>query len=273
MIPMSTNIPVGVFNPLHYGPLPLWQDLLSRQPTLARYGLAMLVLMLPTLLALGLDERLIREVPVWIKPLKFMASTALFAFTTAWFMPLVPAAIRQSRSTKWMVWTLISTSAFEVAYISFQAGMGSGSHYNIADSFHAVMYGLMAMAAVLLTATQAWLGWQIFRATRSSTPSVFVLSVIAGLSLTFVLSVISGFALGGKQPPAGEGWAFLGWHMQGGDGRPAHFLAVHAQQLIPLMGYLAHQRLKRRGLWAVAAGILAYLCLWLFLLGRGLVVF
>lgn len=267
---MSAPIPTGFFNPLGYRPLPLWQTLVSRQPLLARYGLAMLLLMLPALLAFSLDGRLIREVPVWIKPLKFMASTALFAFTTAWFLPLLPETIRQSRSMKWMVWTLIVTSAFEVAYISFQAGMGSASHYNIADTFHAAMYGLMAMAAVLLTATQAWLGWQIYQTTRSSTPSVFVLAVIAGLMLTFILSVISGFALGGKQAPSGEGWAFLGWHMQGGDGRPAHFLAVHAQQWIPLMGYLAHQRLKQAPALGLIAGIVMYLCLWGFLLLQGL---
>lgn len=267
---MSAPVPTGFFNPMGYRPLPLWQTLVSRQPLLARYGLAMLLLMLPALLAFSLDERLIREVPVWIKPLKFMASTALFALTTAWFLPLLPETIRQSRSMKWMVWTLIVTSAFEVAYISFQAGMGSASHYNTADSFHAAMYGSMAMAAVLLTATQAWLGWQIYRNTRSSTPSVFVLAVIAGLMLTFILSVISGFALGGKQAPAGEGLAFLGWHMQGGDGRPAHFLAVHAQQLIPLMGYLAQHRLERAPVRGLVAGIVMYLCIWGCLFLRGL---
>lgn len=267
---MSTDIPTGFFNPLVYRPLLLWQALVSRQPLLARYGLAMLALMLPTLLALSLDERLIRDVPVWIKPLKFMASTTLFAFTTAWFLPLLPETIRQSRSMKWMVWTLIVTSAFEVGYISFQAGMGSASHYNIADTLHAAMYGLMAMAAVLLTATQAWLGWQIYRTTRTSPQSVFVFAVIAGLMLTFILSVISGFALGGKQAPAGEGWAFLGWHMQGGDGRPAHFLAVHAQQLIPLMGYLAHRRLTQAPVRDFVVGIVMYLCLWVLLFLRGL---
>lgn len=267
---MSTHLPATRFNPLCYGPLRLWQTLLSRQPLLARYGLAMLLLMLPTLLALSLDERLIREVPVWIKPLKFMASTALFAFTTAWFLPLLPSTIRQSRSMRWMVWTLISTSTFEVAYISFQAGIGSTSHYNLTDTLHATMYGLMAIAAVLLTATQAWLGWQIHRGTLSSTKSVFVLAVIAGLVLTFILSVISGFALGGKQAPPGEGWTFLGWHMEGGDGRPSHFLAVHAQQLIPLMGYLAQRRLKHAPALSLLAGTLIYLCLWIFFLLKGL---
>ncbi len=267
---MPATIPTGVFNPLGYRLLPLWQTLVSRQPLLARYGLAMLALMLPTLLACSLDERLIREVPIWIKPLKFMASTALFAFTTAWFMPLLPSAVGRSRSMTWMIWTLIGTSAFEVAYISFQAGTGAASHYNVADSFHAAMYGLMAMAAVLLTATQAWMGWQIYRTTQSSSQSVFVSAVTAGLMLTFILSVISGFALGGKQAPAGEGWLFLGWHMQGGDGRPAHFLAVHAQQLIPLMGYLAQRWLKRAPAQGLLAGIAMYLCLWGFLFLRGL---
>lgn len=270
---MTHFISAEFFNPLRHSPLSFWQNLVSRQPLLARYGLAMILLMLPTLLAISLDERLIHEVPIWIKPLKFMASTALFAFTTAWFLPLLPATITQSPSMRWMVWTLIGTSFFEVAYISFQAAMGSGSHYNTADSFHAAMFGLMAMAAVLLTATQAWLGWHIYRANRHLMPSVFILAVIAGLMLTFFLSVVSGFALGAMQPPAGEGIVFLGWHLQGGDGRAAHFLAVHAHQWIPVMGYLSMKHFKQESLWGLAAGILVYLCLWMFLLLKGLAVF
>ena len=41
-------------------------------------SLLMALALLPTAVALGLDERMLRGVSVWMKPLKFMASTALF---------------------------------------------------------------------------------------------------------------------------------------------------------------------------------------------------
>jgi hypothetical protein len=39
------------------------------------------------LFSLG-DDRTLREVGIWIKPMKFMAATALFAWTTIWVTEL-----------------------------------------------------------------------------------------------------------------------------------------------------------------------------------------
>ena len=70
----------------------VWGELLHRQRTLTLFAAAMLLAMLPALLALGLDDRLLRGVSVWVKPLKFMSSVALFALSTAWFVGLLPQA-------------------------------------------------------------------------------------------------------------------------------------------------------------------------------------
>ena len=52
----------------------LWAELRRREPTLALFALMMALAMLPTLVAWGLDDRLVRDVNVWVKPLKFMAA-------------------------------------------------------------------------------------------------------------------------------------------------------------------------------------------------------
>ena len=80
------------------GPMPqrVLAALLARQRTLTLYALGMLLLMVPTLALMAADERALREVGVWHKPLKFMASTALFALSTAWFMGRLPAGARSS---------------------------------------------------------------------------------------------------------------------------------------------------------------------------------
>ncbi len=239
----------------------LHHELMARQPTLTRFAWFMLLLAVPTFALLLLDERTLREVAVWAKPLKFMLSTVLFAACTAWFIGLLPAEQRRSRSVQLLVWTVVLTSVFEVGYITLQAALGQASHHNVGDALHAALFGLMAAAAVALTATQAVLAWLIAR--HSSTRGeVATQAVVIGLVLTFVLSTWSGFQLGAVQPPAGTGIPVVGWHLGQPDARPAHFLGVHAQQILPILGW-SLQRFGLPGAKPVLfIGAAAYVALW-----------
>ena len=89
------------------------------------------------------------------------------------------------------------------------------------------------------------------------------------LTLTFVLITVSGFMLGGKQPPAGLGWPVVGWHSWE-DLRPAHFLAVHAQQFIPLAGILAERFAGQAATPVVLAFTSAYIAAWFALTWMGM---
>jgi hypothetical protein len=142
--------------------------------------------------------------------------------------------------------------------------MAKASHYNTGDVFHSLMFGLMAVAAVGLTASQAWLAWLIAR--YADRPyCAWTLAIIVGLVLTFVLGTASGFMLGAVQPPAGTGLPFVGWHLGGADARPAHFLGVHAQQLVPMMGLLALRLPLAAGRLTVIFGAVLYCGLWIYL--------
>jgi hypothetical protein len=207
------------------------------------------------------DHRTIREVGVWVKPMKFMAATALFAWTTVWLADLANANVTHTETYKWICGLIVLTSLFEVVYITYQAFQGEASHYNNSDPFHAMMFGVMALAAVGLTASQAWLAWEIWAARESNALTVSAWAVLIGLTLTFVLSTISGFMLGGNQPPAGQGLPFVGWHLYK-DIRPAHFLGVHAQQLIPLLGLLVERFFGAYALQVLSIGSAVYLTLW-----------
>jgi len=241
---------------------PAWRRLWRREPRLVAFAALMLACMLPSALGLALDERTLREVSVWVKPLKFMASTAMLALTTAWFAALLPEAVRRGRAFAALVWTVIATAGFEVAYITLQAALGEASHYNVGSAFHAAMYSLMGTAAVVLTATQPWLAWMIWRHGRPGVLPAYRLAVLIGLVLTFALGASAGIMLGGGSPAPGPGLPVLGWSRVAGDLRVAHFVGIHTAQVLPLIGFLLatwRPRAALAGVWLAAA---AWTALW-----------
>ena len=238
-----------------------WQSLSWASKFLVSYGLIMLLALVFCYVWSLSDHRLIREVGVWVKPMKFMLSTALFALTTVWVLKVAHSDLDQMPVYPWIVALLVSTSLFEVVYISYQASQGAASHYNESDPFHAFMFVVMAVAAVGLTASQAWLAWEIWKEQKGADLRVETLGVIIGLTMTFVLSTISGFMLGGNQPPSGQGIPIVGWHLYK-DIRPAHFLGVHAQQLIPLWGLIAAKFMGTFSTAGLLIGSFLYVMLW-----------
>ena len=223
------------------------------------------------LVALGLtylvsltDIRTIREVGVWVKPMKFMAATVLFAWTTVWLVTIANTSVGNSQTYIWITALLIITSLFEVVYITYQGSQGEASHYNNSDMLHIILFGVMGIAAVGLTATQAWLAWEIWQEQKAMGLSVVTLGVVIGLMLTFILSTISGFLLGGNQPPSGVGLPIVGWHLYR-DIRPSHFLGVHAQQFIPLLGLLVERFAGQYANVSLIVGSAAYVSAWMFL--------
>jgi len=248
-----------------------WAALWRREPRLVAFALLMLLLMLPASIGLGLDERVLRGVNVWVKPMKFMASVALLALTTAWFAPLLPAAVRRGRSFSLLVWTLIATGGFEVGYITLQAALGQASHYNVGDPVHALLYTLMGLAALVLTATQPWLAWLIWRHGERRVAPSYRLGVLLGLGLTFVLGASVGILLGGAQPATGVGLPVVGWSRSMGDLRVAHFIGIHAGQVLPVIGAVlaavAVSRVAVVGVWLATAG---WTLLWTVALARAL---
>jgi hypothetical protein len=251
-------------NPLT-APLTHLSTLSTPSLVLLMYGVLMLLAFVVTFVVSLNDARTIRDIGIWIKPMKFMAATAIFAWTSVWVVMLSRSAVAAAHVWGWIAALLISTSLFEVVYITYQAAQGSGSHYNISTPLNAALFALMGIAAIGLVASQAWLAWEIWKR-RTQQYSVITLGVVIGLSFTFLFSAISGFLLGGNQPPPGQGLPFLGWHLFA-DIRPAHFVGVHAQQLIPLIGLLAVRFAGKHARRTLVVCAVLYADLWVVLTG------
>lgn len=249
--------------------------------TLVVAAVLILGLMAPTVLALVVDGRTLNGISVWIKPLKFQLSVGLYLLTLAWLFGALPEPARDGRAARILKSVALATAAFEIAYITLQAGQGLASHYNVGDAFHGLMYSLMGVAAVALTAVSPGLVVLLGRHPPRHWSSAFRLSVLLGLVLTFVLGAGAGAVLsagdghwiGGSRTDLG-GIPILGWSRTGGDLRVAHFLGIHALQLIPVAGLLAERRFGGRGaslaVWAAAAAYSLLTVLAFFLALRGL---
>lgn len=216
-------------------------ELMRRQPQLAAYGIALFAIALLTAFAQTVDPRLVGGVNTWVKPTKFLVSVGLFALTTAWFFGYVRPERRDSGPMRAVVLTTLIAGSFELLYIGYQAAQGEASHFNRSTIFHAVMYGLMGLGATALVATTLPLAWEIQKRPAPGVTPDFRAAVVIGLVITFVL----GGGLGGYMSsqsshaigPEGYGLPLVGWNRLGGDLRVAHFLGMHASQVLPVVAW------------------------------------
>lgn len=244
------------------GRIPILSELVERQRTLACYGLGVLLLALPVLALQTIDPRTLHGASVWVKPAKFLVSVGLFSMTMAWFWNYVRPERREAPALRWAVRLLIASASFELIYIGLQAARGLDSHFNSSSAFHIAMYGLMGVAAFILTATTLPLAWEIARRPRAGLSRDFTGAVVIGLILTFLLGAGFGLYMG-AQPDHSVGAEggrvfFFGWNRTGGDLRIAHFLGIHAQQAIPILAALVAGWNTRARWAALGAGTAVY---------------
>ncbi len=245
--------------------LDIIDELYARQSALATYSA---VLVAVTAMMLGIqmfDHRLIDDVSVWAKPAKFAFSIALFAATNAWFFGYFRPDRRNARAMRRVVAVMILAGSFELAYITWQGAHGLQSHFNRSSPFYEIMYGLMGIGALALTGTTLPIAWEIARRPTSGMASTYRVSVVIGLLLCFVLGAgFGGYmaqgtghsvgAVGGHTP-------VFGWNRSGGDLRIAHFLGIHAQQAIPILGALLLRAPSRMQMPALIVGSTLYIML------------
>ncbi|MEM7717824.1 MAG: hypothetical protein AAF222_01350 [Pseudomonadota bacterium] len=210
-----------------------------------------------TLGMLALDGRMLGGEPVWLKPLKFAVSFGIFFATLAWVTAKLSSAWRNSWSLVGAAATSAAAFCFEMAYIGAQAARQEPSHFNETTPFHELMYGLMGTGATALMLTVGLVGIAALLDRDARLEPRLRLSITLGFLITVVLT----FWIAGEL--AGNGGRYigtpgtdhatlplLGWSMEVGDLRPAHFFSLHAMQVLPVFGLLAHRlQLPLRSVW------------------------
>ena len=201
---------------------------------LVRLALALGAVLLALAVAALLDGRRLDGEDVWLKPAKFAASLGLYAATLAWGARWLPADLTRRRWFRAYVLIVAGCILAEMVWIASAAGLGLRSHYNDAQPFLIVLYPFMgALAVTLTTAAGVW-AWGILRTARAALPRAFGWGAAATCALTIpIAGTLSGFPGGLTGAPSGDPLPLVGWYLTD-DLRPAHFLATHAIQVVPL---------------------------------------
>lgn len=256
-----------------------------------------LALFIGTIIASLLDARIVTGAPVWIKPMKFAVSSLLYTATLAWMMSFISG---RSRLVKLLAGGITLTLLVEIALIVMQAGRGVQSHFNNTTAFDSAVFGAMGtlimivwvlslIAAVLLLRQKladgafAWglrLGLLVtlIGALLGFTMTIPTSTQLATFETDSPSTLIGAHSVGIED--GGEGLPFTGWSTEGGDLRIAHFIGLHALQILPLAAIFINRKFGqldewRRGslVWISALGYLGFLALvfWQAMRGQPLI--
>ncbi|MEM9329070.1 MAG: hypothetical protein AAGA85_25630, partial [Bacteroidota bacterium] len=174
----------------------------------------------------------------WYKPIKFALSIGIYSWTMAWLM----ADLETTNSVLVYSWIIVLMLGFEIIYIGLQAGRGELSHFNQSSALYANLYVAMALAATAVTLVTAAVGLQFFNGSFPHLPTHYLWAIRLGI-LIFVIFSLEGFVMGSRMShtigaaDGGTGWPFLNWSKKYGDPRVAHFVGMHALQVLPLVSF------------------------------------
>ncbi|GAB3937232.1 hypothetical protein GCM10029976_049970 [Kribbella albertanoniae] len=212
---------------------------------------AMAALVLVAAIGLLVDSREVLNESVWLKPFKFATSFVLYGATLAWLL----SRLRKAKRFGWWTGTVFAvTGVVDVGFIAIQAARGTFSHFNSnTDTFNQVgqrvfssgvigLFGASLVIAIMLQFQRVG-DAPLNRAIRTG-----VALAAAGMALAFYLVGSNGtethttdaygrpVTLGGSHSigaeAGGPGLPLVNWSTEGGDLRVAHFIGLHAIQVL-----------------------------------------
>ncbi len=201
--------------------------------------------------AIGLlvDDRVLLGAPIWLKPLKFSVSLAVYGATWAWLLSLHP---RPPRLLTRVATGIVVLALVEMVLITGQVVRGVASHFNATTRFDGVVFNVMGFAIVAI-----WVGTLLLTiklAAQALAPPAELTAIRWGMVLsligmllavlmverpTGITGVVGAHSVG--VPDGGPGMPVTGWSSTGGDLRVPHFIGMHALQVLPLLALLVRR--------------------------------
>ena len=240
-------------------------ELKQRNETLYYFGVLCGIVAVVCLCLTQLTATQVYNVNAWYKPFKFAVSTMVYAWAMAWYVHYLP-----KYDATWFNWSITILLGLEIAYIALQAGRGQLSHYNASTPLYSIFFTLMGVAASAVAIYTAYIGVLFFKNDVAALPDHYLWAIRAGIFI-FVVFAFQGFLMATMQThtiggaDGGAGLPITAWSTRFGDPRIAHFIGMHALQVLPIVSFYA---LKSLRLTFVA--ILLYLFLAVFSLAQAI---
>jgi hypothetical protein len=205
------------------------------------------------LFGLVVDPRMITGAPAWMKPLKFAISIAIYGATLLWMLTFIPDRPRLVATISWGV---LLGLGLEMVLIVMQVLRNTTSHFNQATPFDAAVFSAMGALIAGMWLLNAVVAFLLARRRFAESPIVWgvrsgLVAGLLGMAVAFLMTqptpaqdavlaatgsapVIGAHAVGVAD--GGPGLPVVGWSTEGGDLRVAHFVGLHALQVLPLLG-------------------------------------
>jgi hypothetical protein len=243
-------------------------ELARRDRVLALAGALFVGLLAAMLVAACFDHRTLLGINLWIKPIKFAASIAIYLWTLAWLFGELPGP---SGFKTLIRWGAVVAMIVEIICIAGQSLRGTTSHFNASTPFDSAVFTTMGAMILFNTLLESLLLAMFFQRGLRLSPA-YLWGIRLGL-IGALLSAADGAWMiyhGAHTVGAadgGPGMWLVNWSTNAGDLRAAHAVGLHALQLLPAVGYiLARLMAPRAALAATIVFSAVYLAgaAWLF---------
>jgi hypothetical protein len=197
-------------------------------------------------IALALSQStgtMVMGINAWIKPMKFFFSIWIFCWTMGWLLHY----LQYKRRVRIYTWMVVIVMIIEQVIISWQAANGRLSHFNITSPFYQSLFIIMGIAISVLTAWTGVMGYYFFKQQNFQVPMSYIWGIRLGIIL-FVIFSFEGGIMASRlahtvgSADGGPGLPVVNWSTEFGDLRVAHFVGIHALQVLPLFGYYFARR-------------------------------
>jgi hypothetical protein len=250
---------VQVRSPQRRGWWRLLRSAFAINPALTILAVTMLITFVATPLGIFVDHRVITGAPAWLKPAKFAFSVSVYCFTFVWMLSFVE---NRTRLVRLLANVTAASLIVEMVVILSQAARGTTSHFNQTTPLNSALWFTMGVFIVVVWAMNLLLA--IMLLLQRMPDRAFAWSLRLGLLISAVGMATAFFMVtptpeqaariaGGYGPhiigahsvgvtDGGPGLPAFGWSTVGGDLRIAHFVGLHALQVLPLLGWLLTRR-------------------------------
>ncbi|MFK7786927.1 MAG: hypothetical protein AB8B56_17530 [Crocinitomicaceae bacterium] len=204
------------------------------------------------------------------KPLKFSLSIWIYL----WTIGLFTGWIHNKRLVHYFSFFTVLTMVYEQLVITVQAFRGTLSHFNEDTTFEMILFSLMGVFISLFTLYNLRLATSLKRQKDKLNPTLktaLINSIIVFVIASFIggiMGAMNSHQIGGEMGE--QGLAFVNWSRKYGDLRIAHFVGIHALQIIPLAAFAMIKMNWKNSKGIVNVLTLSYLAITIYLMVRAL---